>query len=323
MTRVLVLGAGGFVGRHLVAALAATGDLVPVALVRGAPPVLPAGVALRQADATDAEALGRALAGVEAAVNCVAGPGATMEAVTRNLLAAAPRHGLRRIVHLSSMAVYGEAAGRVDEDHRVDGTASRYAAAKVACEGLVRAAPGIETVILRPGCIHGPDGRQWTERLGRLLAQRRIGDLGENGDGICNLTFIDDMTRAVAAALRRPDAAGGVFNVSDPDPATWNRYLVALGRAIGAVPVARVPGLRQAAEVKLLAPPLALAERLAGRLPLGVRTPACVTPAMARLWRQEITLDHRRADAGLAFARTPPAEALAAAARWLRGALAA
>ncbi|WP_232630415.1 NAD-dependent epimerase/dehydratase family protein [Methylobacterium sp. Leaf118] len=320
MTRVLVLGAGGFVGRHLVAALAADSDFEPMALMRGAANALPPGVPLRRADATDSEALRQALAGIDAVVNCIAGTEAAMTAVTRHLVALTESGRVQRLVHLSSMAVYGPVSGTVGETSPLDGSDGPYARAKVDCEAMIAASATVaaRSVVLRPGCIHGPGSPQWTERIGRLLRRHRIGDLGENGDGTCNLTFIDDMVQAILAALRRPEVGGGIVNVSDPNPRSWNAYLTELGRAIGAVPVARISGRRLSAEVRLLAPALVVAGRVLDRSPVRVKLPPAVTPSMARLWRQEITLDHRRADAVLAFRRTPPARAIAAAADWLR-----
>ncbi|WP_375454037.1 NAD-dependent epimerase/dehydratase family protein [uncultured Methylobacterium sp.] len=320
MTRVLVLGAGGFVGGHLVAALAANPDFEPVALVRSGRGTVPPGVALHRADATDAEALSRALAGLDVVVNCIAGDEAAMVASMHNLVDLTGLGRVRRLVHLSSMAVYGSASGTVNERRPLDGSGGPYARAKVACESMIAASATVaaRSVVLRPGCVHGPGSPQWTLRIGRLLRQYRIGDLGENGDGTCNLTFINDLIEAILAALRRPAAAGGTFNVSVPDPGNWNAYLTDLGRAIGAVPVARVSGRRLSAEVKLIAPALVVAERVLKRSPVGARLPPAVTPSMARLWRQEITLDHRRADAVLAFPRAPARQAIAAAADWFR-----
>lgn len=320
MTPVLVLGASGFIGRHLVAALAESPDFQPIALVHRDGAGFPPGVALRRADATDPAALREALSGVGAAVNCIAGSEAAMVGATRNLCEAAAPGAVSRIVHLSSMAVYGPATGLVDEAAPLDPSLGAYARAKVACEELVAAASGrgVETVILRPGCVHGPGSAQWTERLGRLLRQHRIGDLGEAGDGACNLTYVDDLTRAILAALRNPEAKGQAFNVSDPAPGTWNDYLVALGRAIGAVPVTRISPRWIKVETKVLAPALIVAQRAAARLSPRIRLPAAVSPSLARTWHQDIVLDHRKADAGLGFRRIPPAEALAAAVTWLQ-----
>ena len=311
----MVLGANGFIGSRLVRALLGTADLRPVALVRSGQVNLPAGVDRRRADARSPTALRAALAGAGYAVNCVGGPPSTMVAATRALCDVAGKTGLR-IVHLSSMAVYGDATGLVGEAHPVVSEGGGYAQAKADCERIVSALP--DAVILRPGCVHGPGSEQWTGRIGRLLRQHRIGDLGAGGDGGCNLTFVDDLVAAILAALRQPPA-GGVFNVSDPDPGTWNDYFRRLGFAIGAVPIRRISDRWLRLEGRLAAPPLKAAQIAASRLRVPLPLPDPIPPSLLRLWQQDIILDHRRADAALGFHRTDPAQAIAVAAAWVAG----
>ncbi|MBP0492627.1 NAD-dependent epimerase/dehydratase family protein [Pararoseomonas indoligenes] len=306
---VLVLGAGGFIGRHMVAGLAAAGLPVLAGLRR--PGKGPAGVEARLLDATRPESLAAALDGAGAVVNCVAAEPAAMLDGVRALAQAA---GARRIVHLSSMAVYGGVTGLVDESAPLSPDGA-YGESKAEAERQLRehAAAGGEVVMLRPGCVHGPGSEGWTARPARLLGAGRLGDLGPGGDGTCNLTAVADLVGATIAALRRTEAAGEAFNVSDPDPGDWNAYFLHLARAIGATPLRRIPGWRLKAE-KLAAYPLKVAEIGARRL--GVRTPDPIPPSLLRLFGQEITLDHRRADAGLGFPRTPPGKAIAEAAAW-------
>ena len=315
MSDVVVLGANGFVGSHLVRALAQTTDLRPVGLVRSAAANLPSGVERRRIDATQVAALRPALAGANYAVNCIAGSPDAMVAATQALCEVANETGLR-VVHLSSMAVYGEATGLVGESHALDPSGGGYAQAKVESERIVAACAN--SVILRPGCVHGPGSQQWTGRIGRLLRQHRIGDLGVAGDGYCNLTFVADLVNAILSALDQPAAGGGVFNVSDPDPGTWNDYFRQLALAIGAVPVRRISGRWLRLESKLAAP-LKLVQLAAARVPAPLPVPDAIAPSLARLWRQDIVLDHHRADAGLGFTRTDPAQAIAQAAAWFRG----
>jgi nucleoside-diphosphate-sugar epimerase len=267
-------------------------------------------------DATDPASVAQAAAGCAYAVNCVAGDAETMLAATRNLCAAP---GLRRIVHLSSMAVYGPATGLVEEAHALDGGGGWYGEAKIACEAMVArfTEAGGEGVILRPGCIHGPNSEQWTTRIGRLLRHHRIGDLGPSGDGVCNLIFIDDVAAAVIAALQQPGAAGQAFNLADPNPGTWNAYFMAFARAIGATPVSRITGRWLKIE-KLLAIPLKIGEIVAARAKMSRLAPDPIPGSLMGLWRQDIHLDHRKADALLAFPRTPPADAIATAAAWFK-----
>jgi nucleoside-diphosphate-sugar epimerase len=314
---VVVIGAGGFLGRNLLRRLAVTSAFRPIGAARR-PPGHVGGFEWRMCDATDAASLVGALAGASYAVNCVAGDAAAMVAATRQLCVAARSAGLRRIVHLSSMAVYGAATGLVDEDTPLDGQSGWYAQAKVACENLVRkfVAGGGDAVILRPGCIHGPESEQWTARIGRLLRQHRIGDLGAAGDGLCNLIAVDDVAEAICAALERPDIRGHAFNLGDPDPGTWNQYFIRFGRAIGATPVSRITPRWLKIETKLLAIPLKLNQIAAAGAGLSRHAPDPLPRSLLCLWQQEIRLDHRRADSALKFARTAPDRAIADAAAW-------
>jgi nucleoside-diphosphate-sugar epimerase len=171
---------------------------------------------------------------------------------------------------------------------------------------------------LRPSCIYGPGSEQWTRRIGRLLLGRRIGDLGPAGDGCCNLIYIDDMINAVLQALIRPGLAGEVFNVSSANAETWNQYFIRLGRALGATPIKRISPLSLTIETKLVGPTLKVLELAGRRLGAnGFRPPAVISPSLARLWRHDIQLDERKADARLCFSRTPIEEGIAASANWL------
>lgn len=317
--RVVVLGAGGFIGRRVVAALAAAGDMAPVAVLHRTP-LPPGAVEWVRLDATDEPALARALEGADAVVNGIAGSAATIVAASRALYAIvgrAPRPP--RVVHLSSMAVYGSATGTVDESARLRGDSGAYAAAKVESERL--AARCGDVVVLRPGCVYGPGSVQWSERVARWLETHRVGDLGAAGDGVCNLVYVDDVVAAVLAALRLPRGDGRAFNLGSPAPPTWNEYFLQFARALGTVPVRRISRRQLARETKLWAAPLKLAE-LAARLARlrRVRVPPPIPPSLLRAWGQEIRLDVRRAEQVLGVAWTPAAAGLRETAGQLRAA---
>lgn len=300
---VLVLGASGFIGTRVTAALAAHPAYRPVAASRHP---APGGLVL---DATDPASMGAALRDVDFVVNCIAGSDAAMVRSTRVLCDAARAEPPRRIVHLSSMAVYGAATGIVREDQVAVPPVSGYGLAKIECERLIQryVDDGGDAVILRPTCVFGPGSVQWTTRLVRLLRARRIGDLGPAGDGCCNLSFIDDLVAGIIASLQAQGVSGRAFNVSSPADLTWNEFLVSFAKALGATPVARVSARSLKIETRLLAP----VRRVASKVVHSPLTEA-ITPSLAMLWSQDIRIDSSAAEAALSLPRTPPDRMIAA-----------
>lgn len=314
--RVLVLGADGFIGGHLLRSLAASDWAAPVAASRRPPrPDRPGATPRLQFDATDEGALQGALRDMDAVVNCVAGSAEVIAAGARALFSAAARQRVPpRVVHLSSMAVYGEATGLVEESAPLRAP-DPYGQAKIIAEHACTQYGA--AVILRPGIVYGPGSRQWTERVARWLFAHRMGDLGAAGDGLCNLVYVADVVSAVESSLRLANPDGKAFNLSMADPPSWNDYLVGFARALGAVPVARIGVRRLKIEAKLLAPPLKIAEILATKLKLrATRLPEAIPPSLLRLCRQEIRLDVQRANRILGMRWTALPDGLQRAARW-------
>lgn len=305
--RILVLGATGYVGRRVVQALAGTDWAEPVAASRRT------GSGLRRVDAVDAASLGDALADADGLVNCVAGAPATIVANARALRTALDARGTPLpVVHFSSMAVYGAAEGRIDEQAALDGVSpgvSPYGLAKTEAERLLAPLPTV--TFLRPGCIYGDGSPQWSVRIAELLRARRLGDLGAAGDGYSNLVHIDDVVHAVLAALRTPAAGGHAYNLAMADAPRWNEYFVAYARALGATPVERIGARRLKFETHVLAPVLKLAEIAARKIGVS-HLPPPLPPSLARLWQQDIRLDARLAEHTFGLAWTPWRAALQA-----------
>jgi 2-alkyl-3-oxoalkanoate reductase len=291
-TRILVIGAGSFVGRRIVAALAASDWAMPLA---------DAGLNALPAD------LGGAVFAPAAS------PGAIARA-TRTwypLLDGGDR--TLRVVHLSSMTVYGASAGVLREDSALAQAPAPYPAAHLDAERQARGASA-NLVVLRPGGEYGPDCEAWSGRFARWLKAGRIGDLGADGDGVCNLIFIDDLVTAVLRALQAPALAGATFNLAMAAPPSWNEYLIAYAIALDAVPVRRMTPLRWRIETKLLAPPLKILELVAGRVRLATVIPPALPPSLRRLTSADLTLDSSQAETRLQMQWTPLAVGLAAAA---------
>lgn len=309
--KVLVLGGTGFVGRVVARRLRDSGWAEPVVASRSAGAGIEDGIARHRVDTLDAASLRDALAGIGAVVNCVAGDGASIADGARVLCEAAAAAGRPAIVHLSSMAVYGSAIGRIAEDHALQSDAGWYAQAKIAAEQHVQdyARAGGAVTLLRPGCIAGPGSPQWSERIVQWLRLGWLGDLGEAGDGWSNLVHVDDVARCALAALRRPPAAGAaVYNLAAPDSPRWNRYFIDLALQANATPVRRIGARRLKFTAKALGIPLKVLERLGvgrGRLPPGI------APSLLGVWAQDIRLDGRKAGELLGGTWTPYARTVA------------
>jgi 2-alkyl-3-oxoalkanoate reductase len=290
---VLVYGASSPLGRRVFDALRANPGTRAVA-----------------ADQLDRDALRAGVADADVVINTTMGAPAAISSAAGSLaLAFRDQAHSKRLVHLSSMTVYGNAIGLCDESTSLVGPIAKYAAAHIVAE--IEARRVSQAVILRPGCEYGPGCEPWSGRVAAWLAHRRIGDLGAGGDGYCNLVFIDDLVRAVLAAMRSPAAAGRAFNIAMAGPPTWNEYLIAFAVALGATPVRRMTRRRWTIETRFWAPPLKIAERAFGRLPfISRKVPPPIPPSFRRLCTQEIRLDVTAAEEILGLKWTPLEEGL-------------
>lgn len=314
--RVLVVGANGFIGRHIVSAAAARlggGGVIAGVRRRIDPAEFPPDTEQRIVDVTDPASFAAAIDGVTHVVGSVMGSDAGMIAAARLGADAAASGRIERFVHLSSIAVHGDATGIAHETMTDAPPADRYAAAKQEGERIVhRNAPGA-SVILRPGLVYGPGSALWTTRIARLLITGRLGDLGEAGEGTAALVHVDDVAEAAVSACLRPDAAGGIYHLVAAPAPSWNRYLADFGVALGIEPRAISPA-RLHAE-RLAAYPLYGWARVARRL--GLPVPETITPGMARLFGQRVDYESSAVPVLLPGWRDYHA-GLADSARWVR-----
>ena len=106
-------------------------------------------------------------------------------------------------------------------------------------EDAVAGAQDLEGVVLRYANLYGPGtGFAADGAIVPLLRKRRWPIIG-NGDGVWSFVHVDDAAAATVAAVE--DAAPGIYNVADDEPAPASEWLPALARAVGAKPPRRVP----------------------------------------------------------------------------------
>jgi nucleoside-diphosphate-sugar epimerase/predicted dehydrogenase len=295
MKTILVTGAAGFLGRTVTRELARRKGWALRAGYRagGNRPPDGEGIVPVPADVLDPKSLEAACAGADAIVHCAIGDRRVTVEGTRALLAAARAAGVRRVVHVSTIAVYGAAEGAVTEDTPLVGTqGDDYTAVKAAAEAVCReaVAAGQDVVILRPAIIYGPGSDLWVTAMARRMASGRWGTFGIGGEGLCALVHARDVAGACAAAIDAPVAAGSAYTISGPDAPTWNAYFVGLNDALGLPPLTAISSLGLKGRLALGLPLKALgkvvpgARAKASRFLMGV-------PALS-----EMSLFKRRAD---------------------------
>lgn len=226
---ILITGATGFVGPHIVHALRAEGrDLR--ALVRDdadAGRLHAWGCETVVGEMTDAASLRRAVEGCETVVHLVAiltGKRRDFERVmsqgTRDLVAAAREADVKRFVLMSALGT----------DERTKELVPYYGA-KWEMEQTVKES-GLEHVIFRPSFVFGKEG-------GALAQFRRIAKLAPVtpivGPGTQRIQpiWVEDVAAYFAASIDKPEAANRTFELGGPDIVTWNEFWSRLKGSIG------------------------------------------------------------------------------------------
>lgn len=239
--KTFVTGAGGFIGGRMVEVLSSDGIETRAGIRRWSTAArigrLP--VEIVQADLTRPDQVDAAVAGMDAVIHCATGPGKVNALGTRNVLEACLKGGVHRVVHLSTIDVYGDATGVLSEDRPLMRTSAHYGDSKIEAEEIVReyAAKGLHVVILRPTIVYGPFSALWVEEFVARLQVRPWPFPRELCSGTCNLVYVDDVVAAARLALQRPEASGEAFNINGPDRPTWFEYFTALNAALELPPI--------------------------------------------------------------------------------------
>jgi nucleoside-diphosphate-sugar epimerase/predicted dehydrogenase len=249
---VLVTGASGALGRAVVDRLRAEGRSIRI-FVRRIPRSIPEGVEVVLGNLGDPQAVGRAVAGVDAVIHCGAAMkggwleqrGATVVG-TQNVLDACHAAGVRKLVHISSMSVVdwagGEAGEPINENSPLEPHAEMrgaYTRAKLEAELMVSEfcrQRGLPAVILRPGQIFGGSIPLLTPAVARKRGKGWL-VLGA-GDVTLPLVHMDDVVDGIRGALDGPLRGGEIIQLVDPQRLTQNAVLK---RAVPASRVIRIP----------------------------------------------------------------------------------
>jgi nucleoside-diphosphate-sugar epimerase len=232
-----ISGGAGFLGLHLARRLLADGhdvrtlDVVPLDDAE-----LERSVDERRGDIRDRESVRELVDGADVVVHAAAALPirASRDAIrsvnvggTENVLRAADDAGVRRVVFISSTAVYGVPEKHpIEEDDPLVGV-GWYGESKIDAEGLCRVA-AVETTIVRPKTFIGPERLGVFEILFDWIREgRRIYTLGK-GDNRYQLLAVEDLVDAIVRAGNEPKAARETFNVGATEFGTVRSDLQAL-----------------------------------------------------------------------------------------------
>jgi UDP-glucose 4-epimerase len=249
LTKYLVTGAAGFIGRSIAAALLKRGEAVRgidnfITGKRGNLAGLEA-MEFIEADLTDPQHCARACEGVEVVFHeaalasvprSVADPASTnlhCVTATMNLLVAARASGVRRVVYAGSSSAYGDTPVLPKHEGMLPNPISPYAVAKLAGEQYMRAFArvyGLETVVLRYFNVFGPFQDPTSHYSGVLAIFCRRMIAGEQptifGDGeqSRDFTYIDNVVHANLLAADAPatKVTGQMMNVATGSRITLN-----------------------------------------------------------------------------------------------------
>lgn len=256
--KVLVTGATGFIGSHIVDRLLARGQEVR-AFARNpekAAAVLPAGVETVYGDVRDAASLRQAAERVDCVIHAAArvtdwGPWSAFEAETvrgtEHALEAAIAAGVSRFVLVSTVSVYDSAAvrsGNVTEDApytRDRSAGNRYGYAKMLAERAAFDAHRRGSLVvsaIRPAWVYGTRDRSLLPRMLEFLRSPMAAWV-RGYDPLVGLVYVTDVAEACVLAATTPIAAGRAYNISADRPYKLKEFAALVATAAGIKPPSR------------------------------------------------------------------------------------
>ena len=248
MNRILVTGATGFIGSHVIQHLIEQGYTVR-AIGRNLDKGLQLsamGADFRPVDLTDRQSVINVCHDIEGIIHggALSSPWGKNKDFyqinvtgTSNILEGCEVHGVKRLVYISSpsvMSQHRDQRNLCESDPLPDKFVSPYSRSKKLAEDLVRQnqSASLETVIVRPKAVYGPGDNAIFPRLIAAAKAQRLKIIG-NGKTVINLTHVEDVVLALELALTSPKAVGKTYLVTgDEEVRIWdviNEILVTLG----------------------------------------------------------------------------------------------
>ncbi len=229
--KVLLTGASGFVGSHVLDALRAHGLDTAILLRPSSGKSLIAShlsaVDVRTGSIDDPQSLRQALTGITHVIHCAGATKARRNSEfyeinqigTRNVVAAANTQKISRLIHISSLAAAGPATGeKPAREADPPRPVSEYGRSKLAGENEVRAGAAGEFVILRPPAVYGPRDAEFL----RLFKAIKRHVLPKTAQQPLSFVFVHDLAQAVLQCLGHSKVVGNTYFVAARETADAN-----------------------------------------------------------------------------------------------------
>lgn len=239
MSKVCILGASGLIGATLVERLMKQGihEIVPVInSAGGAWRLTRYGMPLVQANLCDADAVDRAVEGADIVVNCARVPERNILQATKNLIETCQKHSVDRLIHLSSVAVYGEAPAPESEYEDAPVVAERgsYGDFKARQDALIEKACEQGHLKASVLCIPNITGTYSAYLLfllsGMGTRSFTLVDEGQNPVMICD---VHNICHAIELAFKTDSLDGKRTFIMDGEQTTWKQLADELAPLIG------------------------------------------------------------------------------------------
>lgn len=254
--RVLVTGGTGFVGSHLVRRLLARGDQV-ISLDKNPglfdDELRAGGATLVTGSVTNPDDVNRAVTGCQLVYHLASPFGDILQPDaaywdievngTRNVLEAARRLGVARVVHCSTQGVHGIIRRPPGDEDSPIAPRDYYCYSKAEGERVCQEfiAQGTDIVIVRPTSVYGPgDTRGWLS-LYRMVARGWFLMIGD-GQTLNHPVYVENLVDVLELAGKTPAAKGRVYLAGDEGAVTLNQLVRGVAAAIGSqVRIVRFP----------------------------------------------------------------------------------
>ena len=254
--KIFITGATGFIGGRIAEKLWIEFGIKSHCLVRNisnAARLARLPVMIFPGDVLDKTSIEDAMEGCDTVLHCAYGNtndsflnNRINEEGTTNICEIASNKGIKRLIYISSVAVYGpNPPSLVNEETPTVFSDDEYSNSKIRAERICFdfLNRGLSLIIIRPSIVFGPFSPIWT--IG--VIQRILVGGWENVkgmEGLCNPVYIDDLVDSLFLSINVDRAIGQIFIISGERPITWNQYFSAYMKLTG------LPTPREISETK-------------------------------------------------------------------------